>query len=85
MADLVDRHGELDVELFGELPDHLEPILRYLDATDAPISDLVEVLPTAVSKMRKELRSADSSNPYLHVLDAAKAVVDGLGDGGDSQ
>ena len=60
----------------GELPDHLEPILRYLSVTDEPMSDLEPVLVPAVTKMEKTLKKADSKNPYLHVLTAARIVAE---------
>lgn len=76
MADLMRAQAEVGIGLHGELPDHLEPILRYLDAAPAPLADLIEVLPTALMKMDKELRTADRKSPYRRVLAAIRAVVD---------
>lgn len=81
MADLARAMSETGTSLDGELPDHLEPILRYLDTVDDPIGDLVEVLPMAIMRMTKELRDADRKNPYRHVLAAAAAAVARLVDG----
>lgn len=75
MADLKREMAAHRVDLGGELPDHLAPILRLLDATADPPSELVEVLPGAVHAMTKELRRSDRDNPYRHVLAAAAAHV----------
>jgi len=65
---------ELGVEKDGDLPDHLVPILRYLDASAelgiTPIAELVEVFEPAVQKMRKGLKKAEPGNPYVYVLEA---------------
>lgn len=75
MADLQREYALTGVDRLGELPDHLEPVLRYLDATDHPLPDLVDVLPGAVATMIKDLRKEDRKNPYLHLLAAAQAVL----------
>ncbi len=77
MADLKRDMESHDVDLGGELPDHIEPILRYI-ATTEPISDLVEVLSTSVIEMRSTLTTADKRSPYRHLLAAALAVVEDL-------
>ena len=76
MAKLLDAMREVDVYPNGELPDHLDPILRYLAATDEPIEALKPVLVPAVTKMEKSLKKADSKNPYVHVLAAARIVAE---------
>ena len=76
MADLQGAMRAVDVDPEGELPDHLEPILRYLAATDDPIKSLAPVLVPAVTKMEKTLKKADAKNPYLHVLTAARIVAE---------
>lgn len=75
MADLNREMADLGIDLEGELPDHLAPILRYLDMTPDPNGELVEVLPQAVDGMIKELKKADPTNPYRHVLAAVKAYI----------
>lgn len=76
MADLkVDMEAN-GVELFGELPDHIEPILRYLAAVDEPLSDLDDILATSVAEMTRTLTAADPDNPYRHALEATMAVVE---------
>jgi nitrate reductase delta subunit len=59
----------------GELPDHLEPVLRYLATAAAPFPQLVEVLPRAVTRMKKTLNEAEANNPYRHVLAAAAEAI----------
>ncbi len=75
MADLMRAMTDAGIDMDGELPDHLAPILRYLEAVDAPHEELVEVLPQAVASMIKELKKSDRDNPYRHVLEAARAQV----------
>ncbi len=70
MADLNRAMRDADVELDGELPDHIAPILRYLAVADEPLADLVEVLPGALSTMAQTLAKAGSDNPYRHLLAA---------------
>ena len=74
MADLVRAMAAAEVDLAGELPDHIEPVLRYLAATDTPLADLAEVLPGAVTEMEQTLKRAAPKNPYTHLL-AATVVV----------
>ncbi len=76
MARLLEAMRAVDVHPDGELPDHLDPILRYLAATDEPIDALKPVLVPAVTKMEKILKKADAKNPYLHVLTAARIVAE---------
>ncbi|MCL1595663.1 MAG: nitrate reductase [Actinomycetia bacterium] len=76
MAELRGAMREVDVDPEGELPDHLDPILRYLAATDEPIESLAPVLVPAITKMEKTLKKADSKNPYIHVLQAARIAAE---------
>ena len=78
MADMSRELKEAGLDLLGELPDHLDPILRYLDTVAEPLEDVVEVLPQALMRMSKELSKAEKSNPYRHVLDAAQTVAEEL-------
>lgn len=76
MAELQRAQMGAQVDQSGELPDHLVPILRLLDAgVDIP-PELIEVLPSAVKSMRRQLRQAESHNPYRHVLSAAVAAIE---------
>lgn len=78
MADLSRAMTDEQLDLGGELPDHLEPVLRYLETSPAPLPDLVEVLPQALMRMEKELRAADKRNPYRLVIDAARSVAEAV-------
>lgn len=78
MADLARETRDLGIELHGELPDHLDPVLRYLDATRNPLGDVVEVLPQALMRMSKELAKAEKRNPYRHAVEAARLVAEEL-------
>lgn len=55
----------------GELPDHIAPILLYLEATDQPIPELIENFEPAVSRMIAILREKDRSNPYIDLFETA--------------
>lgn len=76
MADLKRDMERLGVDLLGELPDHLDPILRYLEVATDPLPDLMDDLPSAIATMRKTLKKADSDNPYRHLLGATASFVD---------
>jgi nitrate reductase delta subunit len=78
MAAVKVAQDETGIDRDGELPDHLEPVLRYLAAADRPYPGLVEVLPQAVAKMQKTLKEAEPDNAYRHVLAAAAAAVEQL-------
>lgn len=75
MADLKRDMERVGVDLRGELPDHIEPILRYLAATSQPLADLTAVLADAVRAMASMLDSAADHNPYRHALAATLGVV----------
>lgn len=77
MADLNRAMDEAGVDLGGELPDHIEPVLRYLATVEEPLDDLVAVVHPAVESMRKTLDANSPKNPYRHVLAATLAVVPG--------
>lgn len=74
MADLKGAMTRAGVDLGGELPDHIEPILRYLATDPEPLADLVEALPGAVSTMEKTLETAAPDSPYRHLLAATVAL-----------
>ena len=76
MAELLGEMREVGVDPEGELPDHLDPILRYLAVADEPLESLEPVLVPAITKMEKTLKKADSKNPYLHILAAARIVAE---------
>ena len=67
--------AEAGVDLHGDLPDHIEPVLRYLAATETPLRDLLDVLPGAVATMNQTLKRAAPDNPYCHLLAATLACA----------
>ncbi len=69
----MERHG---IDLYGELPDHIEPVLRYVANVPAPLTDLTDVLASSVASMSSTLAKASAGNPYRHVLAATHAAVD---------
>ena len=79
MADLKGAMADAGIDLArdcgGELPDHVEPVLRYLAVADEPLADLVEVFEDAVGSMRETLRKAAPDNPYCHLLAATASFA----------
>jgi nitrate reductase delta subunit len=71
MAVLNHAMREEGVDLDGELPDHLVPVLRYLDRVPTPIAELSDVLEPALRSIHDALTKADADNPYLGLLAAA--------------
>ncbi len=78
MADLKREMMTAGVDLGGELPDHIEPILRYVARAPRPLPDLLDVLRGAVDDMASTLRAADEDNPYRHLIAATLAAVEDL-------
>ena len=70
MANLSQEMAIHEIDLEGELPDHLRPVLLYLAVTPAPLPELVEVILPALETMQKSLKKNDRDNPYLHLLAA---------------
>ena len=58
------------VDSEGELPDHLIPVLRLLDALEEPFPELSEVLAPAVERIHAALAKAEPANPYLLLIEA---------------
>lgn len=75
MAELVTAQQATGVELFGELPDHIEPVLRYLASTEHPLDELVEILPRALRRMDESLEQSEPDNPYRFLLQACIALA----------
>ena len=78
MAGVKVAQDEAGIDRRGELPDHLEPVLRYLNTSDHPFPGLVEVFAQALAKMKKTLKEAEADNPYRHVLAAAAEAAERL-------
>ncbi len=70
MAAIKVAQDEAGVDRDGELPDHLDPVARYLAAAYEPDPRLVELFPNAINKMQKALKAAEKGNPYRHILAA---------------
>ena len=75
MADLNSAMKTAGVDLDGELPDHVAPLLRYIACVEEPLADLVEVLPGAVATMQDTLKDAAPDNAYRNLLDATAAFT----------
>ncbi len=78
MAELKRAMEAAGVDLAGELPDHLVPVLRYLAVAQDPLPELVEVLPRAVAQMERTLATLDPANPYRPLLEAVRHAVASL-------
>jgi nitrate reductase molybdenum cofactor assembly chaperone NarJ/NarW len=79
MSRLSREMGQHAIDLGGELPDHLLPVLRYLGATPDPLPELVETLPPAIQRMQAVLRKAEPGNPYVHLLNAVEQACKIIG------
>jgi len=76
MAALNKELMSYEINLEGELPDHLLPILRYLQADPSPpMPELMEILDQALGLMIKSLKKGEEDNPYLHLFEAVKQTV----------
>ncbi len=60
------------IDLDGELPDHLVPVLRYLEAAEDPLPQLLEVLGPAVQRMFDVLNKQEPQNPYCLLLECVR-------------
>ena len=58
------------IDLEGELPDHLRPILQYLSISSSPLPELIEVLEKSIKKMHDSLKKTEKDNPFLLLFDA---------------
>ena len=75
MSQLIRAMREEHINLEGELPDHLVPVMEYLDAASEPMPELLSVLDKAVASMQSALRKKDKNNPYLHVFNAVRRTT----------
>jgi nitrate reductase delta subunit len=74
MTQLRQVMAEKQIDLDGELPDHLIPVLHYLDVEPQPIPELIQVFEKAVRDLRVRLEKKQPDNPYLHIIDAILKV-----------
>lgn len=70
MAAIKVAQDDVGIDRHGELPDHLDPVARYLAAAREPDPRLVELFPKAIDKMKRTLKAAEKGNPYRHILRA---------------
>ncbi len=63
------------IDLDGELPDHLIGVLRYLEVADPPLPEIMEALVPALKRMQETLRKTHPDNFYLDLLEAAGLAV----------
>ena len=70
MAALSKEMKLYEIDLEGELPDHLLPVLRYLHATPTPMPELMSILDQSLNSMIKSLKKGEDNNPYLHLFKA---------------
>jgi len=75
MSNLKREQDAAGIDTAGELPDHLDPVLRYVASVAEPLTDLTEVLQPALKKMRDALKAAEPDNPYLYLLEATREAV----------
>lgn len=66
------------VDSEGELPDHLIPVLRLIEALDEPLDELIEVLSPAVDRIHAALEKADPTNPYVNLMQAIAIACSSL-------
>jgi nitrate reductase molybdenum cofactor assembly chaperone NarJ/NarW len=78
MANLNQEMKTYEIDLEGELPDHLGPVLLYLDAASAPLPELLAVLEKSVLSMHKALKKNEADNPYLRLFTAIAQVCKSL-------
>ena len=79
MADLKGDMERHDVDLGGELPDHIEPVLRYV----AEVAEPLERPDRSPGRgggddAARRWHEADPDNPYRHLLAATTAAVEEL-------
>ena len=75
MADMSRALRECGINFEGELPDHLVPVLQYLDVCSQPIPELMEIIERSIQKMQADLRKSDQDNPYNELLDTVAQAV----------
>lgn len=75
MSRLNHELARLDVDTDGELPDHIIPVLRYLDATAKPLPELVAIFEPAIRRAAAALRKSDADTPYNILFEAALSLT----------
>lgn len=75
MAKLKDSMQESGISLAGELPDHLVPILSYLDRVSNPITELQQVLKSSLPHLYNTLVKIDPNNLYIDLVRVLKKIL----------
>lgn len=75
MATLNRAMLEAGIDLAGELPDHLSPVLRYLAIVPEPLPELLQILSPALKQIEHTLRTLEPANPYVGLLEATQEAV----------
>ena len=75
MARMSAELERLDIPSSGELADHLAPVLRYLARVEPLPADVLDTTRQALASMAKQLEGIDRTNPYRHLVRAARAAV----------
>ena len=75
MAALNRAYRTAEIEVDGELPDHLGAILACLGAGAPLLPELVENFQPAIEKMLATLRKVEPENPYVALLEAIAQTV----------
>lgn len=75
MADLNAAYAELGIDMAGEIPDHLIPVLRYLAVAESPLLELLQLLGPALHQILHTLKTLEPQNPYLLLLEATLEAV----------
>jgi len=78
MARLSGEMRIFEIDMEGELPDHLIPVLRYLEVTPSPLPELMQVLVKSVKAMQKSLKKNEADNLYLNLFDAIANICETL-------
>ena len=78
MAEMKRVQDKMGIDRDGELPDHLDPVARYLAVSNHPHPQLLQLFPGAVARMSKTLKEAERDNPYRHILRAFEEAADKL-------
>jgi nitrate reductase delta subunit len=56
----------------------LLPVLNYLETSNNPVPELIEVLQPAVTRMQMVLRKGQEDNPYVHLFEAVLQAIKSL-------
>ncbi|MEJ2287660.1 MAG: hypothetical protein P8Y02_03265 [Deinococcales bacterium] len=75
MARMSAELERLQIPASSELADHLAPVLRYLARAETLPSDVLDTTRQALASMVKQLEGIDRTNPYRHLVHAARAAV----------